>query len=242
MDVTAIPSEIGDGQRKSQSGHPGKKQKSPSSIGSEFMAFPFISQFARQVPDTGQVVGQLAGQVPTLAASGQVLAKIPNTSQILPDVQGLVMGHGQLTTQSPIRGHILPTHQVLVKGQVRPRGRVIIRDQIGPRGQIPVKSTGPVHVSSHTLDQISGQAKPITYVPGLRQIPAPTEGQMKKTLGLVTGQVVARELIVVPGSQPKIQTSAGGKLEQWGILSCLKNVFLNMITYVCCSAFLKLIL
>lgn len=206
------------------------------------MAVPFISQVARQVPDTGQVVGQLAGQVPTSASSGQVLAKIPNTSLVIPSVQGLVMGQGQPTNQSPIRGHILPAHQVLVKGQVRPRGRVFIRDQIRPRGQIPVKSAGSVRVTSHILGQVSGQVKPATYVPGLRQIPASTEGQVK-TLGLVSGQVVARELIVVPGSQPKVRTSAGGKLEQWGILSCLKDsIYLNIITYVCCSTFLKLVL
>lgn len=225
MDVTAILSEDGGRQRKSQSGHPGKKQKLPISVGSHIMAVPFISHVARQFPDTGQIVGQLAGQVPTSAASGQFLAKIPNISRVVPSIRGMgvVMGQGQPTYQSPVRGNILPTHQVLGKGQVRPRGRVFFRDQIRPRGQIPVKSAGPVRVTSHILEQVGGQSKPATYVPGVRQIPVSSESQAKKTLGLVSGQVVARELVVVPGSQPKVHTSAGGKLRVMGNVDMFKR-------------------
>jgi 2-keto-3-deoxy-galactonokinase len=177
------------------------------------MAVPSISHVARQVPDTGQAVGQGAGQVPTLATSGHVLAKIPITSQVIPSVQGLVIGQGLSTNQSPFRAHLLPTHQVLVKGQIKPRSRSLLRKQIRPRGQIQVTSADPVRVNSHILGQVSGQVKPATYVPGLRQIPTSAECQMKKTLGIVSGQVVGRELFVFPGSHPKVQASAGGKLE-----------------------------
>jgi hypothetical protein len=53
---------------------------------------------------------------------------------------------------------------------------------------------------------MSGQVNPDNYVPGLKQVPASAKGQVK-TLGLVTGQVMAHEfnlVAVLPGSQSSV--------------------------------------
>jgi hypothetical protein len=137
------------------------------------MAVPFISQVS------GQVVGHVAAKVPVSGpVHSPILMNAPVTSHIIPSVQGLIIGQGLSSNQTPIRSQIFPTHRILVKGRVKPSGSVLVKGQIGP----------------------SGQVNPDNYVPGLKQVPASAKG-------LVTGQVMAHEfnlVAVLPGSQSSV--------------------------------------
>jgi hypothetical protein len=185
INVEFVPS-VGGKQRKSQSGHPGKRQKSASRIRSQAVAVPFTGQIAGQVPDTGQIVRQAAGMVQTSSPGcGQVLA-----GYVIPSVQGLIMGQGvPSTNQIAFGAQILPRHQIVVKEQVKPRGHVL------SKGHTSLTPTGPI--------QATGQI-PRKFSPKV------------KTVGLVTDQVVASELFpgpVLRGSVAEVQKPNEGKFQ-----------------------------
>lgn len=207
-----MPSSVVGRQRKSQSSHPGKREKSARRIRSHTVAVPFTGQVAGVVPDTGQIMRQVARMVPTAGpVSGQILASASVPGSVIPSGQGLIMGQGLSSmNQFPVRAHILPTHQIVVKEQVRPRGQIL------SKGQISVTSAGPVQATNQVLGQISGQVKPVIYGPELRQVAVSTEGHVK-TVGLLAGQVVAHELFpvaVVPGSVAEGRTLTEGKFQE----------------------------